>query len=113
MVDMLPTVLATYTRYNRELLLRHLNAGNVHMMTSTKVVAYQEHQIDVELADGTRQTLDGFDHILFALGAKSNDPLSQALAEFVPEVAVIGEAKSAPRMAVKAVREGFDAAYQL
>ena len=113
MVDMLPTVLATYTRYNRELLLRHLKAGNVHMMTSTKVVAYQEHQIDVELADGTRQTLDGFDHILFALGAKSNDPLSQALAEFVPEVAVIGEAKSAPRMAVKAVREGFEAAYQL
>ena len=113
MVDMLPTVLDTYTRYNRELLLRHLKAGNVHMMTSTKVVAYQEHQIDVELADGTRQTLDGFDHILFALGAKSNDPLSQALAEFVPEVAVIGEAKSAPRMAVKAVREGFEAAYQL
>ena len=113
MVDMLPAVLPTYTRYNRELLLRHLKHGGVRMMTGTKVVGYQEHQIEVEHSDGTRETLGGFDRILFALGAKSNDTLSQALAEFVPEVTVIGEAKQAPRMAVKAVKEGFEAAYNL
>lgn len=113
MVDMLPTVLAKYSRYNRVLLMRRLKEGGVQMLTSTKVVEYREREIVVEREDGSRQTLGGFDHIIFALGARSNDTLSQALAEFVPQVEVIGEAKSAPRMAVKAVKEGFDAAYNL
>lgn len=112
LVDMLPTVLAKYTRYNR-VLLRRLKEGGVKMLTSTKVVEYGEHEIVVERGDGTRETLGGFSHIIFALGAKSSDTLSQSLAEFVPQVTVIGEAKSAPRMAVKAVEEGFEAAYSL
>lgn len=113
LVDQLPTVLADYSRYNRELLLRRLRAHGARFVTGATVVEYGEREITVERADGTRQSMGGFTHILFGLGAKSDDTLSAELEKIVPQVFVIGEAKKAPRMAVKAVAEGFDAAYHL
>ncbi|MEG0779278.1 MAG: NAD(P)/FAD-dependent oxidoreductase [Oscillospiraceae bacterium] len=112
-VEMLPQILGDYARYNRELLLRSMKSNNLTIMTSTKVVEYQDHQITVQLPDGTQKVLDGFDHIIFALGARGYDPLSEELKTCIPEVFVIGEAKKAPRMAVKAVSEAFDIAYHL
>lgn len=113
LVDALPVVMKNYTRYNRAPLLRRLRENHAHILTGTKVIAYHGNGVTVELPDGTEKELSGFTHVIFALGATSRDGLASELEAFVPEVHVIGEAKKAPRMAVKAVQEGFEVAYSL
>ena len=56
--------------------------------------------------------LDGFDYVLFGLGARNYDPLSEELKAFVPEVFVIGDAIKA-RQSSDAMHEGFEVAYNL
>ena len=56
--------------------------------------------------------LDGFDYVLFGLGARNCDPLSEELKAFVPEVFVIGDAIKA-RQSSDAMHEGFEVAYNL
>ncbi len=111
-VEMLPIMAQDLCANNREPMMRRLRAAGVHMYTRTKVVEYRGNSVVVEKEDGSLVEMGPYDHILFSMGTKSYNPFGEELAEFVPEVKVVGDAKLA-RSVVNATREGFDAAMEL
>lgn len=111
-VEMLPIMAQDLCANNREPMMRRLRAAGVHMYTRTKVVEYRGNSVVVEKEDGSLVEMGPYDHILFSMGTKSYNPFGEELAEFVPEVKVVGDAKLARRV-VNATREGFDAAMEL
>lgn len=82
------------------------------MYTNTKVLKYRGNTILVEKADGTQVEMGPYDHILFSMGTKPYNTLSEELEKIVPEVKVIGDAHKAS-LIVWATRAGFDAAMEL
>jgi len=97
---------------NKAPMTKRLRADGTKFLARTKVVEIMGNKIKVENEDGEQSVIGAFDHILFALGTKSYDPISEAIKEFVPEVKVVGDAKQA-RLVVWATREGYDAAMEL
>lgn len=112
MVEMLPQYLTGVCAPNRGPLLRKLKSFGVHMNVNTKIMEVTDHAVKVQRKDGTEEWLKDFDYVIFGLGSRNYDPLSESLKEFVPEVHVIGDAKRA-RLASYAMWEGFEAAYSL
>ena len=112
LVEMLPQLLTGVCEPNRAPMLRSLKKSGVHIKVNTKILEVTDHDVKVQQGDGTEEWLRGFDYILFGLGSRNYDPLSETLKEFVPEVHVIGDAVRA-RQASFAMWEGFEAAYSL
>lgn len=112
LVEMLPQLLTGVCEPNRAPMLRKLKKGGVQINVNTKILEVTDHDVKVQRGDGTEEWLKGFDYILFGLGSRNYDPLSESLKEFVPEVHVIGDAVKA-RQASYAMWEGFEAAYGL
>ena len=79
--------------------MRTLKANGVDINVNTKVLEVTDHDVKVQRKDGTEEWLRGFDYIIFGLGARNYDPLSEELKAFVPEVHVIGDAVKAARAA--------------
>ena len=112
LVEMLPQLLTGVCEPNRAPMLRKLKKGGVQINVNTKILEVTDHDVKVQRSDGTEEWMKGFDYILFGLGSRNYDPLSDSLKEFVPEVHVIGDAVRA-RQASYAMWEGFEAAYGL
>ena len=112
LVEMLPTAAFDLCANNREPMMRRIKGAGHTVHTRTKVLEYMGDKIRVEKEDGSEEIMGPYEHILFSLGTKAYNPFGEALAEFVPEVKVIGDAKEARRV-VWATREGFDAAMEL
>lgn len=112
LVEMLPQLLTGVCAPNRTPLIRKLKNKGVHINVNTKILEVTDHDVKVQRADGTEEWLKGFDYILFGLGSRNYDPISEQIKEFVPEVHIVGDAKRA-RQASFAMWEAFEAAYSL
>lgn len=93
---------------NKIPMLNRLMANGVELHTSSTVKEITSEEVIIE-RNGTQESLQGFDHILLACGAKSVDTLSENLKNKIPQVHIIGDAKS-PQKALEAIREGFEIA---
>ncbi len=116
-IEMAPKVLNGVCIPNRAPLMRALDHSNVHINVNTKVLEVTDHSVKVQRKNAAgewdqEEWLEGFDYVLFGLGARNYDPLSAELKEFVPEVYVIGDAIKA-RQSSDAMHEGFEIAYNL
>lgn len=111
-IEMLPQILTGVCVPNRAPLMRTLKSNGVDIQVNTKVLEVTDHDVKVQRKDGTEEWLRGFDYVLFGLGARKYDPLSEELRKFVPEVYVIGDAVKA-RQSSNAMWEGFETAYAL
>lgn len=116
-VEMAPKVLNGVCLPNRAPLMRSLDHNNVHINVNTKVLEVTDHSVKVQRKNAAgewdkEEWLEGFDYVLFGLGARNYDPLSEELKKFVPEVFVIGDAIKA-RQSSDAMHEGFEIAYNL
>lgn len=112
LVEMLPQLLTGVCAPNREPMIRTLRKKGVQVNVNTKILEVTDHDVKVQRQNGSEEWLKGFDFVLFGLGSRSYDPLSEELKKFVPEVHVIGDAIKA-RQASHAMWEGFEAAYSL
>lgn len=112
-VEMLPQLLTGVADPNRVPAIKSLRAQGVHEYTSTKIMEVHDHEIKVQdLHTGEAKVLGNFDYVIFGLGARAYDPLSEELKKTIPKVYVIGDAIRA-RQSSHAMREGFEAAYKL
>ena len=112
MVEMLPQLLTNVCAPNRTPMVRKLKSKGVDINVNSKILEVTDHDVKVQRADGTEEWLRGFDYVLFGLGSRNYDPLSEELKTFIPEVYAIGDALRA-RQASFAMWEGFEAAYKL
>ena len=112
MVEMLPQLLTNVCAPNRTPMVRKLKSKGVDINVNSKILEVTDHDVKVQRADGTEEWLRGFDYVLFGLGSRNYDPLSEELKTFIPEVYAIGDAVRA-RQASFAMWEGFEAAYKL
>jgi 2,4-dienoyl-CoA reductase (NADPH2) len=78
----------------------------VTVLTRTKAVGITPEGLEVERRDGPG--LVQADSIVIAAGSRSENRMADEIKAIVPEVYVIGDAKS-PRNALHAIREGFEA----
>lgn len=112
-VEMQPQLLAGVCIPNRAPVLRNLHSHGVHVNVNTKVLEINDNAVKVQrLEDGTEEWLTGFDKVIFGMGARAYDPLSEELKAFVPEVFVIGDAVK-PGQSRDAMHAGFKIAYEL
>lgn len=86
------------------LLLARLNQYGVQILTNSKVKSLGETSVIFE-KDGEEKALEGFDHIVLALGAASYNPLQEELTAKGQKYTVIGDALEA-RTITEAVYEG-------
>lgn len=112
LVEMLPKLLTGVCAPNREPMIKKLKQNGVQINVNTKILEVTDHDVKVQRKDGTEEWLRGFDYIIFGLGSRNYDPLSEELKQFVPEVYAVGDAVRA-RQASFAMWEGFEAAYSL
>ena len=87
----------------RDDMLKRLNNEGIEIYTNAKVTHIEGNTVYTEQA-GKEIALEGFDHIIFAVGSKPEAPFEdvESLAE---EVYLIGDAKEA-RSALEAIYEG-------
>lgn len=111
-IEMQPQLLTGVCAPNRAPLLRSLKRNGVDINVNTKILEVTDHDVKVQRKDGTEEWLRGYDYIIFGLGARNYDPISEQLRELVPEVFVIGDAAKA-RQSSDAMWEGFEVAYNL
>ena len=112
-IEMLPKVLTGVCVPNRAPSMRTLRENDVHINVNTKVLEVHDHSVKVQrLETGKEEVLEGFDYVIFGMGARAYDPLSEQLKEFVPEVFVIGDAVK-PGQSSEAMHQGFKVAYDL
>lgn len=112
LIEMMPQLLTGVCSPNRTPLIRKLRESGVDINVNTRILEVTDHSVKVQRHDGSEEWLEGFDYILFGLGSRNHDPISEEIREFVPEVHVIGDAVRA-RQASYAMWEGFEAAYSL
>jgi 2,4-dienoyl-CoA reductase-like NADH-dependent reductase (Old Yellow Enzyme family)/thioredoxin reductase len=81
----------------RHLLMTRLKAKGIKILTSAKVKEILDDGV-VYIRDGHEEAIHNVDNIILALGARPVDKLSEKLKGKVPEVHVIGDAKSARKV---------------
>ncbi|HIJ41995.1 MAG TPA: NADH:flavin oxidoreductase, partial [Deltaproteobacteria bacterium] len=72
----------------------------------TKVVGITQDGVRTEMKDGPEFITA--DTVVVAAGSRSENGLAGLLEDVIPEIHVVGDAKS-PRNALTAIREGFEA----
>ena len=108
-VEMLPTVAEKLYLTVRNDLMDRLKKEEVDIHTSTKVLEITPTGVIAE-CNGEKVTLDGYDHIILALGSKSYVPFeTEGLA---PEVYTVGDAVKA-RDAKWAIYEAYRVAQKI
>lgn len=103
-IEMKPDVANDEHREVKALLMGRLISYGVTFLTEAKVKALNPGTVIFE-KDGEDQTIEGFDTILLALGAKSYNPLEDLLNGSGKPIHVIGDALKA-RTITEAVYEG-------
>ena len=104
-VEMLGKVGADIGTSTRWTILQDLSRLGVRTLTNTSAREITDEGVWVE-REGKKTFLPA-NTVVLAIGAKSVDELYRKIKELVPEVHLIGDAKS-PRKALEAVAEGFE-----
>jgi NADH dehydrogenase FAD-containing subunit len=95
----------------RALLLNRLGEQDVRVMTQSKVVEIVSGGVIID-KDGRTEKIDDVDTIVFAVGAKSENALANALKQKGILMTMIGDCVE-PGKIMDAVEEGFRVAYYL
>ena len=103
-VEMLENVALDEKSMARSLLIQRLKGKGVQIIVCAKVVEVLPDGVKY-LQGGREETLRGMDHIVLAMGVKSENRLEGKVGE-IPSF-VIGDAKQ-PRTAVEAIAEGWE-----
>lgn len=103
-VEMLENVALDEKSMARSLLIQRLKSKGVEIIVSAKVIEILPDGVKY-LKEGREETLRGMDHIVLAMGAKSENALSEKIAG-IPTL-IIGDAKH-PRTALEAIAEGWE-----
>ncbi|MCB2189814.1 MAG: FAD-dependent oxidoreductase, partial [Deltaproteobacteria bacterium] len=91
-------------------IMAELKRLGVEILTETKVVGITPEGVRTEKKDGADFLTA--DTVVIAAGSRSENSLAALLEGVVPEIHVVGDAKS-PRNALAAIREGFEAGLQV
>lgn len=110
-VEALPKIAKDVPLYTRYFLLERLKEYGVRIQTEACVDRCVQDGVVCKI-DGRDFTLDGFDTIVLALGARSVNALVAEIKDTVPELYVIGDARE-PRQAIEAIEEGARVALRL
>jgi 2,4-dienoyl-CoA reductase-like NADH-dependent reductase (Old Yellow Enzyme family)/thioredoxin reductase len=108
-VEMLPTVAEKLYLTVRNDLVERLKKEEVEIRCNTKVLEFIEGGVIAE-CNGEKITLDGYDHVILALGSKSYVPFDPA--GLASEVYTVGDAVKA-RDAKWAIYEGYRVAQKI
>ena len=84
---------------------------DVTMMCETKLVKFDGSNADVEVKEES-QTLEGFTHVIYAVGSKENAGLYEAIKDCGKTIHIIGDAHKVGQ-ALDAVAEGTEVALQI
>jgi 2,4-dienoyl-CoA reductase-like NADH-dependent reductase (Old Yellow Enzyme family)/thioredoxin reductase len=106
-VEMADEILADMTPVMKGGLLYRINSSNIKVLTGEKVKEIKDHTVVTD-----KQVLNKVDHIVLAVGYKSDNEWVTLLQENNINHMVIGDANK-PRKIYQAVKEGFEAAYHL
>ena len=87
-------------------IMAELKRLGVQILTETKVVGITQDGVQTEMKDGPEFITA--DTVVIAAGSRSENGLASLLENVIPEIHVVGDAKS-PRNALTAIREGFEA----
>lgn len=106
LVEELPVIAQNMEPLNRRCLLEGLEECNVNILTENKVAEVEEKGVSVFNArSGEKKSIQA-EHIVLALGTKSDQTLYEFLDKKSGELYIIGDCFE-PRTALDAVREGF------
>jgi len=105
-IEMLDAAGSDVPKNTRPVLFERLQEYKVELMTRTVLRKIEKGTIVVE-KDGKELRLDGFDHIVLALGFVPDQSLAHRLKSAYENVHIIGDA-SQVRQALSAIREGFE-----
>lgn len=103
-VEMLENIALDEKSMARSLLIQRLKGKGVEIIVGAKVIEILPDGVKY-LKEGREETLRSMDHIVLAMGAKSEKILSEKVTG-IP-VFIIGDAKH-PRTAVEAIAEGWE-----
>ena len=92
----------------REYMFENFEENHVLLRPGAKVTQFYADGVDYALADGTTDSLRGYDNIVLAMGSRSNTAEKVA-----GQVLVIGEAAKAPGNAVLATGDALEAALKI
>jgi NADPH-dependent 2,4-dienoyl-CoA reductase/sulfur reductase-like enzyme len=110
-VEMLDDIATDTGMLVRALLLNRLREQDVSIMTKSKVVEIVSGGVIID-KDGRTEKIDDVDTIVFAVGAKSENALANALKQKGILMTMIGDCVE-PGKIMDAVEEGFSVAYHL
>ncbi len=97
---------------HRKFLMKDFEEYKIKAVTNAKVARFFEGGVVYTLPDGSEHSLEGFDSVVLAMGARNYDPLSEKVKEMVKETYVLGDAVRA-RRALDATTEAMEIAMKL
>lgn len=106
-IEMLDEILSDMSPVLKAGLQVRVSNSNIKIMTGQKVLEIKENAVITD-----KQAIEGSDTIVIAIGYKPNNELIPQLQESSVNYKVIGDAVKARRI-YQAVKEGFEAAYNL
>jgi NADPH-dependent 2,4-dienoyl-CoA reductase/sulfur reductase-like enzyme len=111
LVEMRDGIALDLVLHLQHFLNKRLKEKNVQVLTSTKVLRFDQSGVWVEDSRGTKK-LDGFDSMVMAIGARPNNDLSRSLQAKVDRLYVIGDA-SQPREVLEALIDAEEVAHKI
>lgn len=112
-IEMKDVIAADVTPESRRYMFESFREHNVGLYPGAKVGQFYTDGVDYTLADGTPDSLRGFDSIVLAMGSRANAALKETAEAVCTQVLVIGEAAKAPGNAVTATTDALHAALQV
>jgi len=111
-IELRDQVAADVISEHRIFLMKDFEEYGINAVTSAKVAKFFEGGVAYTDTEGQEHMLDGFDSVVLAMGARNNDPISEAVKALVEETYVIGDATRA-RKALDATKEAYETVIQL
>ncbi len=112
-IEMKDVIAADVPPESRRYMFEAFREHNVGLYPGAKVGQFYTDGVDYTLADGTPDSLRGFDSIVLAMGSRANAALKETAEAVCTQVLVIGEAAKAPGNAVTATTDALHAALQV
>lgn len=111
-VEMLDRIAPGAFQQNIDDVLSRLKPYHPEFLTDRKLVRIEPGRIILENTQGGQREERNADHVVMAVGVKSDNRLAQELQPFFTRIQTIGDAGKVGRIA-HAIRAGFDAAWNL
>jgi len=111
-VEMLDQIAPGAHFQNLDDVLPRLKKYQANFITHHKLISITADAVILENTATGRRREEKTDHVVLAVGVRSNDKLALELAPHFPRLYTIGDARKVGRIA-QAVRDGFDTAWKL